>query len=304
MHTFEIEEIQYEDAVAKRYNRDYHSYPIMVRQDDTFAQYVAQQFAPGDRVLDLGCGPASLWPFWQKYLINPVSLIGVDLSPGMVEECQLLYPDSEFRVGSAFEIPVETGTIDLVIVSSMFHHIPDEHLPKVFSEINRVMDEHGTMVGREPLRKGRLGDEPGWLSGALMAFRHMVYRVTNTREYPEPPIGEYHHAYDAKGFIGMLEKHFIPAGIEVKFPVSAFVARTDSGLVAKLTNLMDESIQHHGGNELHYVAHKNYADAQQVIGYIYNELELKQGSLEKKAEFLALLQKATEMIELAFKEGT
>ena len=33
-----------------------------------------------------------------------------------------------------------------------------------------------------------------------MSFRHLVYRLTRSREYPEPALGEHHHAFDPDAF--------------------------------------------------------------------------------------------------------
>lgn len=295
MRDFELRERGYEDAVATRYNRDYHQPVIMREHDEDFAKYVAQFFHPGDRVLDLGCGPASLWPFWKAHLGGYSSLIGVDLSEGMIKECRKLYPEDDFRVGSVFEIPVETGSVDLLIASSVLHHVPDENLPDVFSDMLRVLDEHGNLVGREPISSGRLGDSPGWFSGALMSFRHLAYRLTHTREYPEPEIGEHHHAYKPKEFLGILQKHFSPKGVILRHPVSSFVSRCDNSLVAKAAFLLDREIKHRGGHTFYYVATKNFHDAADIASCI--ELELQGNNQINKKEFLALLQKASELLE-------
>lgn len=297
MHAFELQEKEYENAVAQRYNRDYHSYPIMQSHDDDFACFVATQFSPGDRVVDLGCGSASLWPLWRKYLKNPGALIGSDLSEGMIDEAQKLYPGEDFRVGSALRIPVDTGTVDMVIISSMLHHIPDEHLPTVFDEVHRIMTDDAIVVGREPLSADRLGDEPGWLSGALMGFRHMVSRLTHTREYPEPPIGDYHHAYDPTVFLNILRRHFAPNNIQFKYPVSSFVGRADHELVTKIVRILDDSINHKGGTEIYYAASKNLDNPEAALHLINASLAENKAPLKNRDEFLALLYQSAVLIE-------
>lgn len=296
MKDFEKTERSYGDAIAGSYNRDYHGYPLMQAHDEDFASFVAQYYHPGDRVLDLGCGSASLWHLWKENLEDPGSLIGVDLSERMIDECKRLFPQGVFRVGSVFEIPVETGGIDLIIASSVLHHIPDEHLADALKEMDRVLDEHGTIVGREPVSKGRLGDSPGWFSGALMSFRHMVCRLTHTREYPEPEIGDHHHAYNPKKFINMLKGSFSPKGISFRHPVSSYVLRCNHSLVTKIVNFLDNSIGHRGGHEFYYIASKNYCDATDVAYCIEQELKNNRELCSKK-EFLALMQKAAEIIE-------
>ncbi|MFM6004322.1 MAG: class I SAM-dependent methyltransferase [Sphaerospermopsis kisseleviana] len=296
MKDFEQQERLYEDAIAPRYNRDYHSYPIMKTHDENFAKFVSQYYHPGDRVLDLGCGAASLWHLWKKFLPSPHLIIGVDISEGMISECKRMYPEDDFRVGSSLEIPVETGTIDLVIVSSVLHHIPDEYLPQVFQEIHRVLDEHGIIIGREPVAQGRLGHQPGWFSGALMSFRHLVYRLTHTREYPEPAIGDYHHAYVPTDFMQILKQFLSPITLQFRHPVSSIISRCNHPLVEKIAEMLDNSVNHYGGHEFYYVAAKNYTEATDVAYCIQQELATE-FTAEQKLEFMALLQKFSELLE-------
>lgn len=296
MREFEKKELEYEDSIAHRYNRDYHGYPLMRAQDEDFAGYVAKHYYPGDRVLDLGCGAASLWHLWKEHLKGACSLVGVDLSERMIDECNRLFPEGDFRLGSAAEIPLETGSIDLIISSSVLHHIPDECLHEAFEEMHRVLDEHGMIVGREPVSTGRLGDAPGWFSGALMSFRHMVYRLTHTREYPEPEAGSHHHAYDPRKFLKELQQSFSPKSISFRHPVSSFVLRCEHSTVAKIVRFLDSSIRHRGGHEFYYVASKNYCDSSDVTFCVEQELK-ENANLYSREEFLAFLQKAAEIIE-------
>jgi ubiquinone/menaquinone biosynthesis C-methylase UbiE len=292
---FEIAEVAYENAMADRYDRDYHEPPIMKEHDRDFAKFVASHFKPGDRVLDLGCGPGSLWEIWQTYLPQAGSLTGVDISPAMVARAAARWPAADFRVGSTLAIPVDSGSIDLVIASSTLHHIPDELLPDAFAEIRRVLAEHGTLVGREPVGVGRLADEPGWFSGAIMSFRHLVSRLTRTREYAEPENGPHHHAYDPKVFFEKLCGAFAPRGLQFRHPFSYYVARIDDPLVASIALWFDEWLRHEAGQEFYYSASHNYADAAEVARCIENELA--RGPSYDRVEFMALLQRAAERLE-------
>lgn len=292
---FEDRERDFENQIAYRYNRDYHEAPLMTWHSENFVDFLASKYKPGDRLLDLGCGPASLWTLIKQKLPDLGSLVGVDLSPAMIDEARLLHPGGDFRVGSMFAIPAVSGEFDLVVVSSAFHHVPDTDLPRSLLEISRVMDEHGSLIGREPLMAGRVGDRGGWLAGALMNLRHLAYRLTHTREYPEPDPGPAHHAYEAAAFFKMINATFSVSTIEFRNPVSPFLSRVRDRKIAEIAKILDESILHKEGQEVHYVAEKNYAAFHDVHRCV--ELALQDNKIENLAEFLAMVDASAMLIE-------
>ena len=285
----------YENAMAARYNRDYHEAPLMRWHSESFVRYVARHYVPGDRVLDLGCGPASLWEYFRGELANPGALVGVDLSDGMIDEAKRLCPDGDFRVGSMFSIPAGAGEFDIVVVSSAFHHVADESLTRALKEIHRVLDEHGRVIGREPLAKGRVGDRGGYLATALMSLRHLIYGLTHTREYPEPEIGPVHHAYDPKEFSELISRVFTLVEVEFRNPVSLFLARVKHPTAVAIGKLLDEAVGHKEGQEIHYLAAKNYTSAADVKHAV--ERALEENRLADIPAFLALVEAAAMRIE-------
>jgi ubiquinone/menaquinone biosynthesis C-methylase UbiE len=292
---YEQKELEYENQVASRYNRDYHEAPIMQWHNDAFIEFVKRHYTPGDRVLDLGCGPASLWTLLKANLPNPGALVGVDLSPGMIEEANRVHPDGDFRVGSMFSVPSDAGEFDLVIVSSAFHHVLDSDLPLSLREISRIMSDRGLLVGREPLMAGRIGDRGGWFAGALMSLRHLAYRLTNTREYPEPDAGPAHHAYVATEFFDIIEAIFSVTDIEFRNPVSHFLSRVRDPYVAQIAKMLDESVDHKEGQEFHYATAKNRVAPDVNIGYVRHAIE--ENKIENVSEFLALVDASASKIE-------
>ena len=292
---FEQQEIAHEDAIAARYHHDYHDPPILQRHHVDFAEFVAGHYRRGDRVLDIGCGPGSMWQHWQRRLPAPGALIGVDLSPGMIEQARRAFPTGDFRVGSILRLPIDDQSIDLVIAASTLHHLPDEVLPSALGELSRVMTEHAVLVGREPVDRGRLADEPSWLSGAIMAFRHLVFRLTHTREYGEPPSGDHHHAYDPAAFVQILSQVFAVKSFQFRHPFSFYVGRVTDPLVVSMAAWFDEWLAHGAGQEFYYAAAKNYADAADVAELVQRELAAAPSV--KREEFMALLQEAAALLE-------
>ena len=293
----ELRERDLEDQIANRYNRDYHYPPIMAEHSRAFVEFVSRYLSPGDRVLDLGCASASLWPHFRSMLPADISMVGVDLSPGMLEQAKNQFPNGDFREGSFLSIPCVAGEFDAVIVSSALHHINDVLLPGSLGEIHRVLDEHGIPIGREPLITGRLSDRGGWLAGALMHLRHLVYRLTHTREYPEPDLGPDHHAYVAKDFLDIIGKVFTVVQVEFRNPASLFFARANDETVARIAQQLDEVIAHKEGQEIHYVSRKNYSSTEHVIDSV--RLALLDNNVSEKdlSNFLIQVAAAAQVIQ-------
>jgi len=100
---------------------------------------------PRDRVLDLGCGPASLLA--SIALLNQdSSFVGVDLSAAMIAAGNELVRDLtasnvDLRIDDMTKLSsVESASIDVVLSSMAMHHLPDtDHLQQCFDAIERVM---------------------------------------------------------------------------------------------------------------------------------------------------------------------
>lgn len=301
LHDWEVRERRDEDAAAAAYEEMYHGFPIPRAWDDVFLQLVRSEVVEGDRVLDLGCGPGSLWPHWST--LPPLrQLVGVDLSPGMIDEARRRFPEGDFRVGRAHALPFPDGSFDVVVASAVLHHIPPDHLPGVVAEVERVLDEHGTLVGRDPASGHSFGREPGWFSGAIMSFRHFVYRITGSREFPEPELGDHHHVPDTDEFLSAIGARLTVTLTETRFPFSNYLQRVRSEAVAALALRLDDRLADRTGSMLHYVAKKNYVDGpelQRVIDLARREVE----PALSDAEFLAYLSAAADELERSFGKG-
>ena len=295
---WEQRERQDEDVAARGYQERYHDSAVARAWDDAFSDLVRSEVVEGDRVLDLGCGPASLWEHWAR-LPTLRNLTGVDLSPGMIDEARRRHPDGDFRVARAHELPFPDGSFDVVVVSAVLHHIPPSHLPAALVEIDRVLDEHGKLVGRDPASGHVFGRDPGWFSGAIMSFRHLVYRLTSSRELPEPALGEHHHVPDTDELLASIGSRFTVTRAETRFPFSNYVQRVRSESIAAFALRLDERLSDRTGAMLHYVAEKNYVDEgelRRVIDLARQEVD----PVMSDAEFLAHLAAAAQELERTF----
>jgi SAM-dependent methyltransferase len=92
---------------------------------------------------DVGCGPGHM----AAYLADlGADVIGVDLSPGMVEVAGKRHPGLTFTVGSLLDLPAGDATWSgAVSAYSIIHLAPDER-PAAYAELARVIGPGGWLL--------------------------------------------------------------------------------------------------------------------------------------------------------------
>jgi len=125
-------------------------------------RWVYDQFEPlvsGSVVLELGCGPGSLW---KRNLdrIPPGSIIVLsDFSEGMLGDSRhnlgINHSRFSFCQLDAAVLPFRASCFDAVVANMMFYHVEDR--PIALRDIRRVLRPHGrfyaTTTGREYMRE-------------------------------------------------------------------------------------------------------------------------------------------------------
>jgi len=99
---------------------------------------------PGERVLELGCGPGRLWTENQQRIPHECAVTLTDMSPGMVAEAQQnVGNDARFRfeVVDAQAIPFADQSFDVVVANHMLYHVPDRE--KAYKGVRRVLRPGG-----------------------------------------------------------------------------------------------------------------------------------------------------------------
>jgi SAM-dependent methyltransferase len=110
-------------------------------------------------ILEIGCGPGTLWLENIERISAGWSVILSDFSPGMLRESRSNlkgYPISfTYEASNALAIPFQEETFHAVIANHMLYHLPDLH--KALGEINRVLKPGGclyaTTNGENHLKK-------------------------------------------------------------------------------------------------------------------------------------------------------
>jgi ubiquinone/menaquinone biosynthesis C-methylase UbiE len=100
-------------------------------------------------VLDVGTGPG-VFPIFLSKSLPEVRFKGIDLSSVMVEIAKKNAIEEgvgsriEFKVGSAYSLPCEDHSIDLLLCINTLHHL--DRPIEFFNEVARILKEEGAFV--------------------------------------------------------------------------------------------------------------------------------------------------------------
>ena len=103
---------------------------------------------PGEaRILEVGCGPGSLWAENLDRLTKGWNVTLTDASPGMIQEAKdRLADDERFRFrrpADARVLPFGDGAFDAVVANHVLYHVPDRE--RALSELTRVLGPAGVL---------------------------------------------------------------------------------------------------------------------------------------------------------------
>jgi arsenite methyltransferase len=134
----------FDEEVAKQLEVVYHRQDVLRRRRLVREALRAQ---PGERILDVGCGPG----FYLADLLESVgpdgSLVGVDSSPASLavaaRRCEG-HPNVTLREGEATALPVEDGTFDAALIVQVLEYVNDA--TAALAEISRALRPGGRVV--------------------------------------------------------------------------------------------------------------------------------------------------------------
>lgn len=110
--------------------------PILLRTEvnSSLIKYFQKYLRPDMAVYDIGCGAKPFAPALQGKV---KSHIGVDIADGFYD------PATIDLIGSAYEVPVEDGAADAVILSQVIEHL--ERPRDSIKEMSRILKKDGLM---------------------------------------------------------------------------------------------------------------------------------------------------------------
>jgi SAM-dependent methyltransferase len=138
---------------------------------------------PGQIVLDLGSG-AGFDAFLAAREVGPNGrVIGVDMTDEMIEKARanaakLELRNVEFRKGTIEDLPVEDGSVDMIISNCVINLSPDK--PRVFSEAHRVLRPGGRLMISDLVS---LGELPAAIRQSISAYVGCIAGISLKDDY-------------------------------------------------------------------------------------------------------------------------
>ncbi|WP_235866354.1 class I SAM-dependent DNA methyltransferase [Serinibacter arcticus] len=126
------------------------------------------------RVLDAGCGTGRVG---TRLAGHGLEVVGVDLSPGMLEVARDLHPGRRFEVGSLADLPLADGAVGGVLAWYSVIHTAPEDLDDVARELARVLVPGGWLLVAFQAGSGERVDR-------RTAYGHDV-EMTSYRHHPD-----------------------------------------------------------------------------------------------------------------------
>ena len=166
---------------------------------------LSQYVKTGDRVLDLGCGNGRLYMVFEN---RKVEYVGVDSSKRLIELGRKRFPQANFIVTSALDLPFKKQEFNTIFSIAFLHHLPSQKLRlKVLENCYSFLKQNGYLICSvwnlfQPrlIRKYRI-----WQ--ILFGFKNVFIPF----KFEDRKVQRYYHVFTNREF----KKLFKKAGFEI-----------------------------------------------------------------------------------------
>ncbi|MFC8125997.1 class I SAM-dependent methyltransferase [Streptomyces sp. NPDC057302] len=116
---------------------------------------------PGGRVLDAGCGTGRALPALREAVGPSGAVLGVDLTPAMLEAATRAGRDREGQLllADVTRLPLRSSSLDAVFGAGLISHLPDP--AENLRELRRVVRPGGTLALFHPIGRAALAARQG-----------------------------------------------------------------------------------------------------------------------------------------------
>jgi SAM-dependent methyltransferase len=138
-HDVQISYDQVADEYVRRIFDELEHKPLDRQLLDRFAARAQEIGLVGD----LGCGPGHVARYLHE---RGVHVIGIDLSPAMVQRARILNPGIEFEQGDMRSLEIEDAALGGIAAFYSIIHIPRPEVAAVLGELKRVLRPGGLLL--------------------------------------------------------------------------------------------------------------------------------------------------------------
>lgn len=195
--------------------------------DETFARYTA----PIELIVDVACGTGDMMGYWAKQAKkinrNVGKIMGIDPSRGMTDVGKQKFPEFEFVISEATQLPLGNESADIVSISYGIRNVIKRQ--EAFSEFARVLKKGGYVVILEFTKDDKKGFFFGikdfYMNTVLPFLGGLISKNKEAYQYLPNSI---------EGFLtsSMLQKELDVAGFETEF-VKSFSMDISTLVIAK-----------------------------------------------------------------------
>ena len=143
--------MQSKEKIIKCYNQVADDYAAE-RSDELskkhFDRLLLKEFASVNNdkgpFADFGCGPGQTTKFLYDNGVK--NIIGIDISPAMIDAARRLFPEIKFETGDLLNISYESNYFGSALAFYAIVHFNYDQIKTAFSEVNRVLKKGGQFL--------------------------------------------------------------------------------------------------------------------------------------------------------------
>ncbi|WP_297439830.1 bifunctional demethylmenaquinone methyltransferase/2-methoxy-6-polyprenyl-1,4-benzoquinol methylase UbiE [Sulfurimonas sp.] len=172
-----------------------------------------------DQIVDVACGTGDMMDFWKKQAeksnIAISEIVGVDPSVGMVDVARKKYPEFNYHISKATQIPLEDASADILSITYGIRNVVERE--DALKEFNRVLKKDGLIVilefmkNENPSFLGKIRDF--YMNKILPKVGGFISKNLEAYEYLPNSIGDF-------STVANMQKELKEAGFDVLYTQS------------------------------------------------------------------------------------
>ena len=135
---------------------------------------------PGESVLDVGCGTGTLAIAAKRHVGSAGKVYGIDASPEMIARARKKAKKTaaavDFENAFVENLPFRDANFDVVLSTTMLHHLPDKGRRQCLREVGRVLKPGGRFLAVD--FGGPMSERRSWVAKLHRHGRIDLRRLT------------------------------------------------------------------------------------------------------------------------------